>query len=252
MDASTQNAKMTAAIVRAAQTSSLRILLVDDHAIMRDAIKALFKSDPGLEVVGEAATFAEALDAVDMLNPTVTVIDIGLPDRSGIALAAELKARRSPTRVLMLTAQATQEYVRAALRAGALGYVLKRASFADLVRGLRAVSRGQMFLCVCEPCKTEILLHAATESAAEASWHSCVTGRERQVLMGVALGFSNKEMARSLQISSKTVDKHRGNLMRKLDLHGAAALTQYAINEGLMGPPGQFASHGHASVGALS
>jgi DNA-binding NarL/FixJ family response regulator len=252
MDSSTQNANMTTEIVRGAQASRLRILLVDDHAIMRDALKALLKTESGIDIVGEAATCAEALDAVDKLRPTVAVIDIGLPDRTGIALAAELKARGSPTRVLVLTAHATQEYVKAALRAGALGYVLKRASFADLVSGLRAVSMGQMFLCVSEPFKTEILLQAATEPAAEASGHSCVTRRERQVLMGVALGFSNKDIARSLRISGKTVEKHRGNLMRKLDLHGAATLTQYAINEGLLGPPGQFASHGHASVGALS
>jgi len=252
MDASIQNATITTAFVRGAETSPLRILLVDDHAIMRDALKALLKTESGIEIVGEAATCAEALDAVDKLRPTVAVIDIGLPDRSGIALAAELKARGSPTRVLVLTANASQEYVRTALRAGVLGYVLKRASFADLLKGLRAVSMGQMFLSVSEPFKTQILLQAATEAAAEAGGHSCVTRRERQVLMGVALGFANKDIARSLLISAKTVEKHRGNLMRKLDLHGAAALTEFAIREGLMGPPGQFASHGHASVGALA
>lgn len=122
----------------------LRILLVDDHAPMREALKALLETDPELEIVGEAATFAEALEAVDRLKPTVPVIDIGLPDRSGIALAAELKARRSPTRVLVLTAYATMEHVRAALNAGALGYVLKDATHADLLKGLRAVSVGQM------------------------------------------------------------------------------------------------------------
>jgi two-component system response regulator NreC len=250
MDAATQSAKMTAAIVQVPATSRLRILLVDDHAIMRDALKALLKTDPGIEIIGEAATFAEALDAVDSLKPTVAVIDIGLPDRSGIALAAELKARGLPTRVLVLTEHASQEYVRSALRAGALGYVLKRASYADLLKGLRAVSIGQMFLCVSGPFKTQILLRAETKAAAEASGHSCVTSRERQVLMGVALGFGNKGIARSLRISAKTVEKHRGNLMRKLDLHGAAALTEFAIQEGFLGPPGKFASNDDESIGA--
>jgi DNA-binding NarL/FixJ family response regulator len=239
MDVSTQNAEVTA-IGRGAQTSRLRILLVDDHTLVREALRALLETESGLEIVGEAATCAEALDAVDRLKPTVAVIDIGLPDRSGIELAAELKARRSPTHVLMFTAHATKEYVRAALRAGALGYVLKDTSFADLVRGLRAVSMGQVFLRVCDPFKDPNLLHAAMEGAAEVSGHSCITSREREVLTGVALGFSNKEMARLLHVSVKTVDKHRGNLMRKLELHGVADVTRYAVNEGFLDAMGKF------------
>jgi DNA-binding NarL/FixJ family response regulator len=252
VDAPTQNAKIIAAIARGPETSRLRILLVDDHGLVREALKVLLETESGLEIVGEASTFAAGLEAVDRLKPTVALIDIGLPDRSGIALAAELKARRSPTHVLMYTAHATKGYVRAALRAGALGYVLKDASFADLMRGLRAVSIGQMFLHVCQPFKAENLLHTAMEDAAEASWHSCITSREREVLTGVALGFSNKEMARSLHISAKTVDKHRGNVMRKLDLHSAADVTRYAIHEGLMDATGKIRSNASANVGALS
>src|SRR6266404_614903 len=252
MDVLTQNAKVIPATVRGPETSRLRILLVDDHALVREALRALLETEPGLEIVGEAATCADALDAVDRLKPTVAVIDIGLPDRSGIELAAELKARRSPTHVLMFTAHATKEYVRAALRAGALGYVLKDTSFADLVKGLRAVSIGQMFLRVCDPFKDPNLLHAAMEGAAEASWRSGITSREREVLTGVALGFSNKEMARSLHISIKTVDKHRGNLMRKFNLHSVADVTRYAINEGFLDAMGKFGSKSRASVHALS
>ncbi len=251
MDTSINNAKIIS-IVRGAQTSRLRILLVDDHGLVREALKALLETESGLEIVGEAATFAEGLEAVDRLIPTVALIDIGLRDRSGIALAAEIKARKSPTHVLMYTAHATKEYVRAALRAGALGYVVKDASFADLMRGLRAVSIGQMFLRVCEPLEPQNLLDSAMEGAAEAAWHSCITGREREVLTGVALGFSNKEMARSLCISAKTVDKHRGNVMRKLDLHSTADVTRYAIHEGLMDARGKFRSNAGASIGALS
>ena len=250
MDASTQNAKFAAATVRAAQTSRPRILLVDDHALVREALRALLETESGLEIVGEAATFADGLEAVDRLKPTVAVIDIGLPDRSGIELAAELKARRSPTHVLMFTAHATKEYVRAALRAGALGYVLKDTSFADLVKGLRAVSIGQMFLRVCDPFKDPNLPHAAMEGAAEASWRSGITSREREVLTGVALGFSNKEMARSLHISIKTVDKHRGNLMRKLDLHSVADITRYAAGKGFLDAMGKFGSSASRSIDA--
>ncbi len=252
MGASTQNAKISAAIVRGAQTSRLRILLVDDHVLVREALRALLETESGVEVVGEAATCADALDAVDKLKPTVAVIDIGLPDRPGIELAAELKARRSPTHVLMFTAHATKEHVRAALRAGALGYVLKDTSFADLMKGLRAVGIGQMFLRVYDPFKAPNLLHAAVEGAAEVSWRSGITSREREVLTGVALGFSNKEMARSLHVSIKTVDKHRGNLMRKLDLHSVADVTRYAIHEGFLDAMGKFGLNAKASISALS
>jgi DNA-binding NarL/FixJ family response regulator len=248
IDVPTRNAKIIGSIVP--QTSRLRILLVDDHGLVREALRALLETESEIEIVGEAATCAEALDAVDRLKPTVAVIDIGLPDRSGIELAAELKARKSTTRVLMFTAHATKEHVRAALRAGALGYVLKDTSFADLMRGLRAVSIGQMFLQVCEPYKAPNLLRAAMEGAAEVSGHSGITSREREVLAGVALGFSNKEMARSLHVSIKTVDKHRGNLMRKLDLHSVADVTRYAIREGLMDAMGIFVSNPSTSIGA--
>jgi len=252
MDVPTQNAKITAAIVRRAETSRLRILLVDDHGLVREGIRALLETEPGIEIVGEAATCADGLDAVDRLKPTVALIDIGLPDRSGIELAAELKARRSPTHVLMFTAHATKEYVRAALRAGALGYVLKDTSFADLMKGVRAVSIGQMFLRVYDPFKDPKLLQAAIEGAAKVNWRSGITTREREVLTGVALGFSNKEMARSLHVSIKTVDKHRGNMMHKLNLHSVADVTRYAINEGFLDLTGKFGSNSVASVGALS
>jgi DNA-binding NarL/FixJ family response regulator len=238
-----QNANITAANVRAPETSRLRILLVEDHALVREALKALLETDPGLEIVGEAATFAEALEAVDRLKPTVAVIDVGLPDRSGIELATELKARRSSTHVLVLTAHATREHVQAALNAGVLGYVLKDASYADLLKGLRAVSIGQMFLCVCESVKAQVLLPAPAGDATGSSWRSDVTCRECEVLTRVALGLGNKDIARSLHISVKTVEKHRGNLMRKLDLHGAAALTRFAIYEGLAGELGKFGSN---------
>ena len=230
-----QNANITAATVRAAETSHLRILLVDDHALVREALKALLETDPGLEIVGEATTFAEGLEAVDRLKPTVAVIDVGLPDRSGIELANELKARRSSTRVLVLTAHATKEYVKAALIAGVLGYVHKGASHADLLNGLRAVSIGQMYLCVCESVTAQISRPALATDATEASWHSHVTSREREVLTGVAQGLSNKDIARSLQISVKTVEKHRRDLMCKLDVRGTAALTRFGIHLGNFG-----------------
>jgi DNA-binding NarL/FixJ family response regulator len=230
----------------------LRILLVEDHALMREALKALLETDPEIEVVGEAANFAEGLAAATALKPAVTVIDVGLPGKSGIELTAEFKARQLSTHVLILTAHATKEYVRAALNAGALGYVLKDASRADLLKGLRTVSIGRMYLCVCEAGKAEVLLpdSAADASLAVRALH--ITSREREVLAAIALSLSNKEIARSLQISNKTVEKHRGNLMRKLDLHGVAALTRFAMREGLIRPLGSLDQPPAVISGGLS
>jgi DNA-binding NarL/FixJ family response regulator len=226
------------AVTVAPASRRIRILLVEDHALMREALKALLETDPEIEVVGEAADFSAGLSAVIKLKPAVAVIDVSLPDRSGIELAAELKARGSSTHVLILTAHATKEYVRAALNAGALGYVLKDASRADLLKGLRTVSGGRMYLCVCQSVKAEVSLPDLTPDASLAIRAVRVTSREREVLAGVALSLSNKQIARSLHISNKTVEKHRGNLMRKLDLHGVAALTRFAMREGLIRPLG--------------
>jgi DNA-binding NarL/FixJ family response regulator len=214
----------------------IRIVVVDDHELLREALKALLETDPELEVVGEAADFSEGLEAAIRLQPAVAVIDLGLAGRSGIELAAELKARGSPTRVLILTGHATKEYVTAALNAGALGYVLKNASRAELLKGLRMVSLGRMYLCLCESAKTQAPMPDVAADPSPPGGGLRVTHRERQVLAGIARSLSSKEIARSLRISSKTVEKHRGNLMRKLDLHGIAALTRFAIREGLTRP----------------
>jgi DNA-binding NarL/FixJ family response regulator len=226
------------AVVAQPVSRRLRILLVEDHALMREALRALLETDPELEVVGEAANFSEGVQAAMRVKPAVAMVDVALPDRSGIELAAELKARGLSTHVLILTAHATKEYVRAALNAGALGYVLKDASRADLLKGLRTVSSGRMYLCVCESVKAEVPLPVLASDASLAVRAVHVTTREREVLAGVALSLSNKEIARSLHISNKTVEKHRGNLMRKLDLHGVAALTRFAMQEGIVRPLG--------------
>jgi len=218
--------------VGASDQARLRILLVDDHVIMRDALKALLQTDPKVEIVGEAGTVAEALDAADELNPSVIVIDIGLPGRSGLELAAELRARESPARVLVLTAHASEEFVTAALKAGVLGYVLKDASHAVLMKGLRAVSVGQIFVYICAATEARICRPLKTIRAVND--HTHVTRRERDVLRGIAHGDGNKEIARTLAISIKTVEKHRGNLMRKLDLHNTATLTMFAFRHGLV------------------
>jgi DNA-binding NarL/FixJ family response regulator len=223
----------------AAEEGRLRILLVEDHVLVRQALRALLETDGAFEIIGEVGTVAEALDAVERFKPAVAVTDIGLPDRSGIEFATELRARGLSTRVLVLTAHATEEYVKAALVAGVLGYVLKDASHADLVKGLRAVSTGQMFLCVCESAKAPILPELG---------ESPISDREREVLTCIALGYSNKDIARTLDLSVKTIEKHRSNLTHKLDLHGSAALTLFAVNQGLVTVTDVSKSRTHVSV----
>jgi two-component system response regulator NreC len=213
-------------------SSRLRLVLADDHLLLRQALRALLETDPAFHVVAEVGSVAEALEAIERLRPDVAVADIGMPDRSGIEFALELRERKLPTRVLILTAHAGEEYVRAALQAGALGYVLKDATHAELVRGIRTVASGHLFLSVCESARAPIL-----PPRAPSEWLSRITERERDVLAGIARGCGNKDLARSLNLSVKTIEKHRGNLMRKLKVHGTAALTLIAVNQGLVTPP---------------
>jgi DNA-binding NarL/FixJ family response regulator len=172
---------------------------------------------------------------VEELQPHVVLTGIELRDRSGIDLAAELSTRKSPTRVLILTGYAAHEYLIAALTAGALGYVLKSVGYDELIKGIHAVSAGQVFVSVREASPPAPLPPKAAEER-----HLHISPREREVLAFVAQGHTNKHTARVLKISIKTVEKHRGNLMRKLDLHGAAALTWYAMDHGLVVIPENF------------
>jgi DNA-binding NarL/FixJ family response regulator len=223
------------AAIPGSNTNRLRILLVDDHLIMREALKALLGGDPKLEIVGEAGTAAEALWAVEWLRPSVVVLDVSLPDRSGLEVAAELRARASGARVLMLSAHVSKKHVVAALKAGALGYVLKDANHRELREGLYAVGAGQMFLCVRSGIET--CMHRPLDTQSSSSTPrglALLTPRERQVLEGIAHGGTNRKIARALVVSVKTVEKHRGNLMRKLNLHNIGGLTLFAIRQGLV------------------
>ena len=227
---STTSVEGVDARMREAGENRLRILLVDEHLLLRQSLRALLDTDPALEVVGEARTVTEALKAVDRLKPGLALTDLGLPDGTGINLASELRARGSLTRIFILSAHAMPEHVKAALDAGVLGYALKDVSYAELVKGLHAVIAGQMFLCVRgsdESIKAGILLRSAQERRLS------ITDREREVLTCIAHGYTNKDIARLLERSVKTIEKHRSNMMHKLDLHSAAAVTVFAFNNGL-------------------
>jgi DNA-binding NarL/FixJ family response regulator len=215
----------------------IRIALVEDHAILREGLKALILMESDFDIVGEFASAELSLAGISELQPDIVITDLALPGRSGIELLAEVKRLSPRTRKLVLTAHENEEYIRAALNAGADGYVLKDANSAELMLAIRTVSVGQQFLC--KAIASKILSgylsgHLSGEQrAASPSAAQSITGREREVLTRIALGNSNKLIARELGVSPKTVEKHRSNLMRKLQLHNAAAITMFAIRNGM-------------------
>ena len=218
-------------------TPRIRIVLVEDHAILREGLKALILMESDFDIVGEFGSAEKSLAGIAELQPDIVITDLALPGRSGIELLVDVKRLSPRTRKVVLTAHENEEYIRAALNAGADGYVLKDANSAELMLGIRTVSVGQQFLC--KAVASKILSgylsgHVSGEQRASSpSATQSITGREREVLTRIALGNSNKLIARELGVSPKTVEKHRSNLMRKLQLHNAAAITMFAIRNGM-------------------
>jgi DNA-binding NarL/FixJ family response regulator len=217
----------------------IRIVLVEDHAILREGLKALILMEADFDIVGEFASAEQSFAGICELQPDIVITDLALPGRSGIELLGEVKRLSPRTRKLVLTAHENEEYIRAALNAGADGYVLKDANSAELMLAIRTVSVGQQFLC--KAIASKILsgylsgYAAGDQRAAAPAMTQSITEREREVLTRIALGNSNKLIARDLGVSPKTVEKHRSNLMRKLQLHNAAAITMFAIRNGMTG-----------------
>jgi len=217
----------------------IRIVLVEDHAILREGLKALIEIESDFDIVGEFGSVEDCLEGIAGLQPDLLLTDLALPGRSGIELLAEIQRLSPLTRKLVLTAHENEEYIRAALNAGANGYVLKDANSAELMLAIRTVSTGQQFLC--KAIASKILsgylsgYAPGDQRTAVPAVTQSITEREREVLTRIALGNSNKLIARELGVSPKTVEKHRSNLMRKLQLHNAAAITMFAIRNGMTG-----------------
>jgi DNA-binding NarL/FixJ family response regulator len=222
-----------AALIDRADQARLRIVLVEDHAILRDGVKVLIELETDFQVVGDFCCVDESLAGIRDLQPDLVVTDLALPGRSGIELLAEIRQLSPLTRKLVLTAHENEEYIRAALKAGADGYVLKDANSAELMLAIRTVSLGQQYLCKAIADKILSGYLSRDQRPAGAAAAQPITGREREVLTRIAVGNSNKLIARELGVSPKTVEKHRSNLMRKLQLHNAAAITTYAIHNGM-------------------
>ncbi|HXF70554.1 MAG TPA: response regulator transcription factor [Thermoflexus sp.] len=210
----------------------MRILIADDHAIVRAGIRALLQLHPDFEVVGEAADGHEAILQVRRLQPDVVLMDLAMPGMDGLAATHEIRRIAPQTRVLVLSQHENREYVLPALRAGAAGYVLKRAPDDTLIWAIRAVYAGETYI---DPRLADLLVEEVRRSGeGPADPMDTLTEREREILILLAQGKSYQEIAQTLFISVKTVDFHRANLMRKLGLKNRAELVQFAIRRGLI------------------
>lgn len=207
----------------------IRVLLADDHALVRDGLRAVLGREPDMAVVGEAANGREALAMVETAKPDVAVLDLSMPLLNGLDAARLLAARERGPRTILITMHAEDRYVLEALRAGVHGYVLKKQAVADLVRAIREVAAGGVYL---SPGVGNAV--ATTLRAGRPLPEDSLTPREREVLQLVAEGKTTKEIAAILNVSVKTADTHRTRLMQKLDIHDIAGLTRCAIRLGLI------------------
>jgi len=213
-------------------TISARIVLVEDHTILREGLRRLIELESDLRLVGEASTGAQGVEVVRSTSPTLVITDLAMPDGSGLRTIAQLRAACPNLRVLVLTSYCTDEHISAALSAGADGYLLKDASRTELMRAIRSVIAGRKY--ISQPVSTRLTsgyLHR-NDPAADACRRA--TPREREVLTRIAVGESNKRIAVALRVSVKTVEKHRTNMMRKFDLHNIAAVTLFAVRNGFV------------------
>lgn len=212
----------------------IRIFLVEDHTILREGLRALLTADPNFEIIGEAADGREAVRFVEKQVPDLILMDLSMPRMTGMDAIREIKKRYPATKIIALTVHKTEEYLRTTLQAGADGYVLKDATHEELMLAIQNVLKGKTYL---SPGVSEKVIEGyleGKESQIPSSTLGLLSQREREVLKLIAEGYKNKEIAADLCISLKTVEKHRANLMKKLDLHNAAALTAYAIEQGLV------------------
>lgn len=210
-----------------------RLLLVDDHAVVRSGLRMLLENERDVEIIGEAASAHEAIEAAMQLRPNVILMDIGLPDLSGIDATREIKKRFPEVSIVALTIHEDEEYFFKMLEAGATGYVPKRAAPDELLTAIRAAAIGEVYL---YPSLAKLLvrdfLSGGRPSAEPTS--SELTDREQEVLAYLAEGANNEEIASALVISPKTVARHRENIMRKLNLHSRSELVRYAIRKGII------------------
>jgi DNA-binding NarL/FixJ family response regulator len=217
---------------------SIRLLLVDDHALVREGLRAVLEPGGEIKVVGEADNGIEAIDQFRQLRPDVTLLDISMPDMDGFAACQRIRTENADARILILTVHAEEQFFFEALRAGAQGYVLKRSSGEDLRRAIRTVAEGRTWLSpeLAGSLVEDFVNRARGGTGGNDHALDALSSREREVLKLVAEGRTNAEIASLLMLSAKTVQTHRAHAMEKLGLHERTALVRYAIRTGLIEP----------------
>lgn len=210
----------------------IRVLLADDHMIVRTGIRHVLESEPGFEVVGEAATGSEAVSLAARLQPDVVILDISMPGESGLLVAARLRDSSPEPRILILSMHDNAEYVLGSVRAGAHGYLLKDTAATELRSAIRSVCRGESYFS--PPIASRLREALRNEQESHSGSLAQLTAREREVLLGVVRGRTNKEIAGELGISHRTVETHRESLMRKLQIRTVAELTRFALGAGVI------------------
>jgi two-component system response regulator NreC len=211
---------------------SIEVLITDDHGVLRAGLRVLLNREPDIRVVGEAADGRQALQLCATLEPDVVLMDVSMPGDDGIETTRKLKASFPDVHVLILTVHEDSSLLQEAIRAGASGYIVKRAAESELVDAIRAVARGQTYL---HPTMTHaVLVEAALVSGPKDDPDSVLSPRERQVLRLIARGHTNPQIADLLTLSVRTIESHRANLMAKLDKHSRVELVRYAAQHGLL------------------
>jgi two-component system response regulator NreC len=212
----------------------IRILLADDHTVMRRGLRALLDRQNGFVVVAEAADGREAVDVAAAVGPDVAVIDIGMPNLNGIEAAIRITEKRPETAVVILSMHADESYVLRALKSGARGYLLKDSPEEDLINAIRAVHRGKAFFSPeISKMLAEDYMRQMRQRGVEDSYE-LLTPREREILQMLGEGNSNKDVATKLNLSLHTVETHRGNILEKLNLHSTAEIILYAVRKGIV------------------
>jgi DNA-binding NarL/FixJ family response regulator len=210
----------------------MRVLIADDHALFRAGLRALLADLAGVEIVGEAADGAQAVAMAAETGPDLVFLDIAMPGMNGLVATEQIKTARPQTTVIVLSMHLNTDYIQRALRAGADGYMIKDSAPGELRLAVQAVMTGQSYL---SPAAASLLIKQALPAIREGDPLAALSPRQREVLRLVAEGNSTKEIARRLDLSPKTVDIHRAQLMQRLDIHDVAGLTRFAVRVGLVG-----------------
>lgn len=216
--------------------SKIRVLLADDHAVLRAGVKMLLNGQPDMEVIGEAGNGDEAISKTIELKPDVLLLDITMPGTGGIEVIRKLKAEGVAVAILVLTMHEDEGYFRETLSAGALGYIPKKAADTELISAIRVVNSGQVFLypSLTKSLVKELIYTGTFEKEVESDTYAKLSRREREVLQLVAQGYTNQQMADRLFLSVKTIETYKTRVMEKLDLHSRVELVRYALQKGLL------------------